>query len=111
MLEELNIYDWREAFEFGSPQGAVPNKEYNLASFNNEDVALIAGMDEGCNDEQSWMIYGQLKDGRWFYLEAWCDYTGWDCRSGGHSVVADTKEECEQFALTNEARNRIIKND
>lgn len=58
----------------------------------------LYGISEGENDGQPWMCYGLLKDGRYFYLEAWCDYTGWDCQSGGSVTVADSKEECETYA-------------
>ena len=53
------------------------------------------------------MCYGQLNDGRWFYLEAGCDYTGWDCQAGGSVTIARTKEECENFAMTDESRSRM----
>lgn len=64
-LAALEDYDWSEAFVYAD-------------GFGIKDVEHIEGSDEGENDEQSWIAYGRLKDGRWFYLTAWCDYTGWD---------------------------------
>ena len=78
MIKELEGYDWSEAFEYGYPTPAVPMAYIGLDSFTTEDVRSVAGSYEGENDGDSWMVYGELNDGRWFYLEAWCDYTGWD---------------------------------
>lgn len=115
MLPELDDYDWREAFGYaGEPdtqaygdvriEGAVPGQKYDLTPFTREDVSEIAALREGENDERPWLIYGRLKDGRWFYLEASCDYTGWDCQAGGSATIANSKEEVERFGLTADAR-------
>ena len=107
MLKELDTYDWEEAFGFGNPQHANPTNTTRLVSldsFSNGDVKTLYGIYEGCNDEDSWECYGKLNDGRYFCLEAWCDYTGWDCQSGGKSFVAGSKEEIEQFGLTEASR-------
>ena len=108
MLRELDTYDWREAFEYSHrSQGSVPKKEYNLSSFAVEDVSELYGLDAGENDGDSWICYGKLNDGRYFSLNAWCDYTGWDCQSGGNSFIADSKKEIETFGLTEEYRERM----
>jgi hypothetical protein len=86
MLKELEDSDWMEAFcdpgasnsGFNAPEPAMPKQKISLASFCRNDVVEISGMCEGVPDEESWIIYGRLVDGRWFYLEAGCDYTGWD---------------------------------
>ncbi len=36
----------------------------------------------GAKDETSWIWLVALSDGSHWWLEGWCDYTGWDCRSG-----------------------------
>ena len=118
MLTELDNYDWQEAFGYaGEPEthgsvniSAVPGELQHddfLTPITREDVVELGAMSEGENDEQSWMCYGRVLDGRWFYLEAWCDYTGWDCQAGGSVTFAATREECERFALTDEARQRM----
>lgn len=73
MIEELADYDWECAFEY--------------IECNRNDVAEIYASDLGENDEQSWCIYGKLNDDRYFYLSAWCDYTGWDCQAGGEGFI------------------------
>jgi hypothetical protein len=81
-------YDWHQAFEYASvtgeacgedgPQAVVGDEGVDLAPFDHTNVAEIIGSRQGCNDEESWRCAGRLNDGRWFYLDAWCDYTGWD---------------------------------
>jgi hypothetical protein len=119
MLEKLNDYNWQEAFGYAGEggtcapyqldngldiRGALPTKQYNLAPFTREDVTEICAMREGEHDGDEWIIYGKLKDGRWFYLEAGCDYTGWDCHASGSATIADSKEEIERYGLTAYAR-------
>ncbi len=47
-------------------------------------LVLLAGTnainDDGSDMEWRWI--GRIPDGRWFLVEAGCDYTGWDCQSG-----------------------------
>jgi hypothetical protein len=52
-------------------------------------------------------VYGRLKDGRWFLLAAGCDYTGWDCQAGGVAKIADSREELEQYGITDEQKARF----
>jgi len=91
MLHELDNGDWEEAFKYAN-------------GFDREDVVEIHGFIEGENDGDPWRTYGKLRDGRYFYLEAWCDYTGWGCQEGGHSAVEDTRENIVRYGLTEEAR-------
>ncbi len=115
MKPELDNHDWREAFGYAGEEGtsgspdvrpAFPPHiaEYNLTPFTREDVKEICGIKEGANDEEAWRIYGRLKDGRWFYLEASCDYTGWDCQAGGSATIAKSRQEIETMGMGNEAR-------
>lgn len=89
----LDNYDWKEAFQF--------------AEFNIEDVEEIIALEEGENDGDSWVGVFKLKNGYYGYVDAWCDYTGWDCQSGGDSGVASTFEELQRFHLTKTIRTRL----
>jgi hypothetical protein len=91
--EMLTNYDWQEAFTF--------------ADFTMEDVALILKASEGENDGQSWLAVGQLKNGLFFFLSAWCDYTGWDCQSGGQSEVADSLDNLIRWRMGDADRDRL----
>lgn len=87
MLAELDNYDWAEAFKYAGESGeyrsASPDirktlgVEVALTPFTRDDVVELIGIREGENDGASWKCAGRLSDGRWFFLEAGCDYTGW----------------------------------
>lgn len=115
MLSELDNYDWDEVFGEGGGGNCVPitpavapwDKTTSTSTFGREDVALIRQMIEGERDDVDWIIYGRLKDGRWFTARAGCDYTGWDCRASNSGDVADTEENLIRFHMTNDERNRF----
>lgn len=89
----LDDYNWKEAFEY--------------APFNTTDVAQVLHYAEGENDGDSWVGVFRLKDGKFGYVDAWCDYTGWDCRAGGDGDIADTFEELQRWKLTTKIRRRL----
>ena len=64
MKIKLNNYDWTEAF--------------NYADFEKKDVKRVIAAEEGENDGGSWVLVAELKNGKFGYFAAWCDYTGWD---------------------------------
>jgi hypothetical protein len=108
MLVELDTYDWREAFQAAywvDPQ--PPGANINKASFDTNDVAEIIAIVEGENAGDEWVACGRLNDGRYFSLRAWCDFTGWDCQSGGGSDVALTLDDTIRFGLTEGERARL----
>lgn len=93
MLTELEGFDWQEAFGYagepgtcateyqgalGRPEPCLPDLDISCDPFTREDVEHIVALREGENDGPEWLIYGRLRDGRWFALSAGCDYTGWD---------------------------------
>ncbi len=88
MDARLDTYDWREAFGYaGEPDTCAGNDPavpravvdgVSVAPFTREDVAEIIAMREGEHDGDSWRIVVRLNDGRFAYLEAGCDYSGWD---------------------------------
>lgn len=41
-------------------------------------VTQVVHAVEGEPDETDWLAVGRWDDGRYFVLEAGCDYTGWD---------------------------------
>lgn len=78
MLKELNNYDWEEAFKYADkPDECPPNSDVPLDGFTREDVRRIIRMEEGCNDGDPWIGVFRLKDKRYAFLSAGCDYTGW----------------------------------
>jgi len=100
-LQEMkDSYDWREAFVYADHIRVAYNCKPD--GFSMDDVAEITAASEGENDGPSWLMCGRLNDGRWFYLSAGCDYTGWDCQAGGDAQVADTLSNLKQYAMDNE---------
>jgi hypothetical protein len=72
--------------------------DYNKDIFTLEDITNIHAEVPGHNDEDHWFWIIELKDGRYLLTSAWCDYTGWDCQSGGKSQVAANVEAAAQLA-------------
>jgi hypothetical protein len=118
MLPELEDYDWKEAFAYaGDPTGTNRTAMPIQARFTEgtvsttpilrEDVTEIKHSSNGENDERAWIMVGKVKDGRWFFLCAGCDYTGWDCQAGGTCIVASTYEEVVRWGLGSSDRERF----
>lgn len=111
----LSDYNWEEVFGEGTggnchainPQPQPPSYNGSIETFSREDVEEIFAMEEGENDGADWIIYGRLKDGRFFAARGGCDYTGWDCQASNSGDVAATKEDIERFGLTNDERYRF----
>lgn len=93
-LDFLNDYNWREAFQFAD-------------GFSISDVSQVFGYSDGENDGENWIIYGRLKDDRFFCLSAGCDYTGWDCRAGGNSFVDNFLDEVIRMGMGENERARF----
>ena len=58
-----------------------PDNSSHIGNFPDNIKTYIWGR-EGENDEESWLLLCQLDNGYYAYLEAWCDYTGFDCQGG-----------------------------
>lgn len=98
-------YDWKEAFEYAKTIRTATGCSKD--PFAMHDVAEVIAADPGENDGPSWMMAGRLSDGRFFFLDAGCDYTGWDCQAGGDAQVADTLPNLIRFGMTEDARVRL----
>jgi len=114
MLKELDDYDWAEVFGEGSGGNCsaikpiiAPGDPVAPETFTREDVAEIRGQIEGDNLGPSWIVWGQLKDGRWFFAEGSCDYTGWDCQAGNGGSVASTEDLLLRFGMSDSDRERF----
>lgn len=46
--------------------------------FSLEDIDKVIACDEGEPDEQDWLVVAKLKNGKYGFTSAGCDYTGWD---------------------------------
>jgi hypothetical protein len=71
---------------------------YNSDIFTVEDVHTIHAEVPGHNDEMDWFWVIELTDGRFVLTQAGCDYTGWDCQSGGESQITGSAEAAAMLA-------------
>jgi len=116
-------YDWKQAFGYGGqpdthaiyegPCEPMPceGSECSLEPVLVENIVEVIQAIEGENDGADWIAVVRLKDGRYAFVQAGCDYTGWDCQAGGQVWVSDSLENLWQFGVTNEARDRFEEND
>ena len=107
MLEKLDDYDWEHVFRYAEKPEPVLNYKGSLKGFSREDVKTIFAMSDGENDRLNWVGVFLLNDGRYAYVEAGCDYTGWGCQEGGNSWVAPDFEKLWLYGLSEEARERL----
>lgn len=112
MLRRISDTDWGCAFEYADGREGVVeplfiNNPPYIETFDRNDVAIIFHIEEGENDGQDWIVSGRLYSGWYFLLSAGCDYTGWDCQSGGYAVVAETYEGIVRFGMEKSARRRF----
>lgn len=129
MLDRLKGGDWVFAFECcGIESDEVrktaceypPYSRYNepkvscvhgwsgdASGFTRDDVAEILAIEDGENDGANWIGFFLLKDGRYAFLSAGCDYTGWDCQSGGHAIVGPDKDTMLRLGIGKEDLERL----
>jgi hypothetical protein len=84
MLKELDVeYDWKYVFAYANGEQDTPlevlggGETKKTATFDREDVEETIAMVDGEADGANWIFVGKLKDGRYAYVTAGCDYTGW----------------------------------
>jgi hypothetical protein len=89
LRKNINGYggDWPHVFECASKPVSLDGVASEEIFIIDEVQKVIASVN-GYNDGPSWLMIGRLKDKRYFFISAGCDYTGWDCHAFGHSVVS-----------------------
>ena len=100
-------YNWREAFKYGVAPQPVEGYAGPLDAVTLDDVEEVIAASEGENDGPSWVCIVRLRDRRYAFLSAGCDYTGWDCQAGGRVWVHGDLDALVQFGCTREARERM----
>lgn len=106
MLSDLDNYDWEQAFVFAGGDNGTEGGA-SARPFTREDVVRLFFLDPGENDRQPWRCAGRLKDKRYFYLEAGCDYTGWDCHASGWAKVAVKRNVFLAMCVPEVVRERV----
>lgn len=71
-------YDWREVMKYARTNCAgVAALTGDTSGFEIRDVAEVIARVDGENDGANWCGVFRLRDGRFAFVEAGCDYTGW----------------------------------
>ena len=101
-------YDWEEAFKFASAScSSIPGHECDTGPFDLNSVDDVIASVFGQNDEESWLALVKLKDGRFCFVSAACDYTGWDCQAGGASTVCMDLGTLKRLGMDSFERKRL----
>lgn len=110
MQIEINDYNWEQAFLVSmdkiSPAIGMAGK-ISLEKFTREDVKRVILLENGENEGLNWIGLFELNDGRFAFIEAGCDYTGWDCQSGGHIIVGDSEDFMIKYGMGDTDRKRF----
>lgn len=105
--EMRESFDWQEAFKYASDGEPTQGYAGSLAGFTFDDVAEVIAADEGENDGADWIAVLRLHDGRFAFLSAGCDYTGWGCQESGRTWFAASLDDLVQWGFTSNARDRL----
>jgi hypothetical protein len=111
-LDELRAdYDWQHAFyEAASQIGDADGDGTSLERFAIDEVTAVLALSEGEGEGPSWLAIVKLGGAagtRYAYIEAGCDYTGWDCQASGQSTVSSVLERVVRYGCTDDARGRF----
>ena len=71
-----------------------------------ENIINFIWCEEGQNDEKPWLLLCQLRNGKYAYYTAYCDYTGFDCQGGMALYIASTPEILVEMAMTDAERDK-----
>ncbi len=82
--------------------------KHNINSFSLNDISHIIGCIEGENDGAAWHWIVLLKDNTFAYITGGCDYTGWDCQSGGSISFGKNIKEVLSSTPTTDNYNRQV---
>lgn len=99
--------DWQYAFEYAGEPHPCVGAACSLAACSIDDVTDVIASSEGENEGPMWIGVFVMRDGRYLFLGAVCDNTGWDCQSNGSSWVADEYESLFQFGIGGNDRWRL----
>ena len=107
------VYDWPNAFSEAIGIGyAISEEEEDQLELALDQIEAVLASSEGDNDGPAWMALLQMKKqkgrGRYCFMEASCDYTGWDCQAWGSVSYENTIPRAVMLAMTPDARDRLI---
>lgn len=112
VTKRLSDYDWTVILSAEPARGrpwvnATAGFTGSVAPFNRRDIRHIIGISDGENDGADWIAVFLLWDGRYVFVSAGCDRTGWDCQSGMRAFVSDRLHTLAQFGMSPDERIRL----
>jgi hypothetical protein len=102
MESEVKI-DWAE--EYSDWKYAL--NEASVGKVEAKDIAETLFASEGANDEANWLAIVRMADGRFAFISAGCDYTGWDCQASGEIAYADSLADLCRLNMDDQDRRRL----
>lgn len=80
-------------------------------AFTPDDIAdlFAVAVEHGDYAETRVRATGRTNDGRYFFLAAGCDSTGWDCQSSCNVTFADSRSSLWTWALGDSDREALPK--
>lgn len=73
-----------------------------------DNLQKIFYFQTGERDGNDWNVLGQFSNGIFFYITAWCDYTGFDCHSGIRVHCSKDLEFLKKMGIVNKEYNNSI---
>jgi hypothetical protein len=111
---DLESYDWEHIIEEYCFEPHVTPADWAefkqgqaAASFTINDIEHTIAYEDGDNDGPEWIAIFKLKNKKYAFVEASCDYTGWGCQESGRSYVANSLLELVRWAITPETAERF----
>jgi len=113
MLPEELADDFVEPFHHYSKECYRPHIQEHFDEDEIEDditkfprnINTVIWYQVGQHDGDNWILVGRLESGKYFYFNAWCDYTGFDCQSGIDLYLSNTKIDLYTYCVSEYDRN------
>jgi hypothetical protein len=110
-IQELfQQYGFGDTFEMGCGdlKKIDNNEEISTHSIKVDDIESVISYDEGQNDGDNWIFIIKTYDGRYVFMSAGADYTGFGCQQWlNNSDISYSLTTLINFSLTDEDRSRL----
>lgn len=101
--------DWQEAFKYAHEVSNPVTRETIKYENPIEEVAYVVAISEGSNDGPEWVGIFLMKDGKFLFLAAGCDYSGWGCQASGHAEWHNSLKTLWSCITVDDHRERLSK--
>lgn len=106
VIEWVMTGDWAYALH-EAMRGTCGSYDCGRELVDELGVVEVVASSDGEADESKWLAILRLSDGRYAFLSAGCDYTGWDCSADGSLDYADSLPELCRMNMNDEQRHRL----